>query len=615
MGKLSLIGRLVGRDLRHRPGPAVLLVLAITAATATLTLGLVLHGVTNQPYRQTRVAAKGPDVVAQLGGQGRGASGSAAAVRARTEAQVKTLTGKPGVIGYSGPYPVASAAVRARGLTAGVEVEGRAQAPASLDQPKVTAGTWVRPGGVVLERTFAEALGVSVGDRVTLNGRAFRVVGIAVTAAGLPYPNLCYYPGGGCIFDLPGRFTASDIGFAWVTEPGARSLASARAPLQAFLNLKLKDPATASAFASRYDSGPNSPLLIPWQSIQTGSGLLIQDEESVLSPAALLTGLLAIACVAVLAGGRMAERIRRVGLLKAVGGSPETIAVVLLAENLVLAVFAAVAGLAIGWLAAPLVASPGAALVGTSGAPALTPSSVGLVLAVALAVALVATLVPAIRGARTSTVSALADATWQPRRRPWLIALSARLPVPLLLGLRLVARRPRRALLSLASVAVTTAGIVAVLAFHTTAGLNTAGLPRGLGNPVFERDEQVLMVVTVVLFALAALNAICAAWATVLDTGRASALARALGASPRQVTAGIAAAQVLPAVPGVLLGIPLGIGLFDVAAQGTGVVVPPVSWLAGAALGTLVVLATLAAIPARVGARRPVSPVLQADSA
>ena len=146
MGKLSLIGRLVGRDLRHRPGPAVLLVLAITAATATLTLGLVLHGVTNQPYLQTRAATKGPDVVAQLGGQGRGASGSAAAVTARTEAQVRTLTGEPGVIGYSGPYPVASAAVRARGLTADVEVEGRAQAPASLDQPKVTAGTWVRAG-------------------------------------------------------------------------------------------------------------------------------------------------------------------------------------------------------------------------------------------------------------------------------------------------------------------------------------------------------------------------------------------------------------------------------------------------------------------------------------
>ena len=48
---------------------------------------------------------------------------------------------------------------------------------------------------------------------------------------------------------------ATDIGFAWVTEPDARSLASAQAPLSDFLNLKLKDPATASAFASAYGYG------------------------------------------------------------------------------------------------------------------------------------------------------------------------------------------------------------------------------------------------------------------------------------------------------------------------------------------------------------------------
>jgi len=618
VGKLSLIGRLVARDLRYRPGPAVLLVLAITAATATLTLGLVLRGVTDQPYLQTRAATKGPDVVAQLGGQGRGASGSAAAVKARTEAQVRELTHAPGVTAYSGPYPVASAYVRFRGVSAPVELEGRAQAPASVEQPRLTAGTWVRPGGVVFERTFAEALGVGVGDLVRLDGRAYRVAGIAVTAADLPYPNLCYSTGGGCVFDAPYSGSAplpNMLGFAWVTEPDARSLASARAPLYYFLNLKLRDPATASAFASRYDSSPNSPYLIPWQAIQSGDGLLVQDEQQVLSPGAWLSGLLAIACVTVLAGGRMAERTRRVGLLKAVGGTPETVAAVLLAENLVLALVAAAAGLALGWLVGPLVASPGAALVGTPGGPAFTLSIVGLVVAVALMVALAATLVPAIRGSRTSTVSALANAAWQPRRRAGLIALSARLPVPLLLGLRLVARRPRRALLSLASVAVTATGIVAVLAFHTAVHLNTAGPSPRPGNPVFDRDAQVLMALTVVLLGLAALNAICAAWATVLDTGRASALARALGASPRQVTAGIAAAQVLPAVPGVLLGIPLGIGLFDVAAQGAGVVVPPALWLAGAAFGTLAVLAVLAAIPARVGASRPVSPVLQADSA
>ena len=66
MGKLVLVGRLVARDLRHRWAQAALLLLAITAATATLTLGLALHGVTNQPYRQTRAATNGPDVVAYL---------------------------------------------------------------------------------------------------------------------------------------------------------------------------------------------------------------------------------------------------------------------------------------------------------------------------------------------------------------------------------------------------------------------------------------------------------------------------------------------------------------------------------------------------------------------
>ena len=118
-----------------------------------------------------------------------------------------------------------------------------------------------------------------------------------------------------------------------------------------------------------------------------------------------------------------------------------------------------------------------------------------------------------------------------------------------------------------------------------------------------------------VLVALAVLNAICTAWATVLDARQASALARALGASPGQVTAGRAAAQVLPAVPGVLLGTPLGIGLFDVAAQRAGVVAPSAWSLAATVLGTLAAIAVLAAIPARVGARRPVSPVLQAESA
>ena len=67
MGRLLLVGRLAARDLRRRPAEAALLLLAITAATAILTLGLVLRGVISKPYETTREATAGPDVVAAPG--------------------------------------------------------------------------------------------------------------------------------------------------------------------------------------------------------------------------------------------------------------------------------------------------------------------------------------------------------------------------------------------------------------------------------------------------------------------------------------------------------------------------------------------------------------------
>jgi putative ABC transport system permease protein len=621
MGKLLLVIRLAGRDLRRRPGQAVLLLLAITAATATLTLGLALNGVTSHPYQQTRDATDGPDVVAQFTGSGPNGPGPLRPAQLR--AQLKTVLGTPGIARHAGPYPVASALLRANGLAVGVEAVGRSQASAPVDQPKLTAGHWVSNGGIVLERTFASSLGVGVGDRVTLDGKPFRVTGIAVTAAAAPYPNLCQT---NCVFTLQtstgahsGHGSSVSIGLGWVTQAAARAMGSPRAPLTYLLNLKLTHPAMAGAFVNgyyqRHGNALNVPFLAPWQQIKSADGLLVADEQSVLEPGALIAGLLSVASVAMLAAGRMAERTRRVGLLKAVGGTPGLVSAVLVAENLVLAVLAAAAGLVIGWLIAPLITSPGAGLIGTPGAPSLTPATIGLGVAMALLVALASTLWPAIRAARTSTVSALTDSARPPRRRALLIALSARLPVPLLLGTRIIARRLRRAALGTASIAVTSMGIVAVLAFRATLDHDVQGLSANrLANPVVSRDTQMVLVITVVVLALAVLNALFTAWATVLDSRRAAALARALGASPQQVTSGMAWAQVLPAVPGALLGIPLGFGLLAVANGGGKLYWPPAWWLAATVLAILLGVAALASIPARIGTRHPAVQVLQAET-
>jgi len=94
----------------------------------------------------------------------------------------------------------------------------------------------------------------------------------------------------------------------------------------------------------------------------------------------------------------MADQIRRVGLLKAVGAAPSLVAAVLLAEYLVVALVAAAAGLMLGTLAAPLLIDSSAGLLGRTGAPSLELSTVGLVTAVALGVACAATFVPAAFG-------------------------------------------------------------------------------------------------------------------------------------------------------------------------------------------------------------------------
>jgi putative ABC transport system permease protein len=580
------------------------------AATTTLTLGLALHGVTDKPYEKTREATAGPDVVAsadatppELGGQPANLTG------------LNALANAPGVTQNSGPYPVAWTTLTADGETVNVRAEGRDTAPAPVDQPKLTQGSWVRDG-VVVEAAFADALGIEAGDSITLNGRTFRVVGVAVTAATAPYPDSCL----GFCGPSPG-----DAGLVWLTRADARSLASDARSLSYVSYLKLADPAAAAAFVAEHNpprdappgarpSDPLPPFLQSWQSIKQQSAQLVATQRRVLLTGSWLLGLLAVASVAVLVGSRMADQIRRVGLLKAVGGTPSLVAAVLLAEYVVVALLAAAAGLALGRLSAPLLIDSSAGMLGRAAPPPLTLSTVGLVTAVALAVAVAATFVPAVRAARTSTVRALADSARAPRRTAWLIALSARLPVPLLLGLRVAARRPRRVILGVISIAISVSGVVAALTAHAQLNSDQLGVGSALNSFRADRLDQVLLVITITLVALAAVNAIFITWATALDARHSSALSRALGATPSQVSAGLSAAQVLPALAGAALGIPGGIGLFA-AVSDTDTIVPPLWQLLAVVPGTVLVIAVLTAIPARLGARRPAAEILRAERA
>lgn len=184
-----------------------------------------------------------------------------------------------------------------------------------------------------------------------------------------------------------------------------------------------------------------------------------------------------------------------------------------------------------------------------------------------------------------------------------MIALSAHLPAPLLLGVRLAVRRSGRLWLSVFSVALTMSGLVAVLILHRTVG--------GVLGPVV---SQATTIVSLMLVALAAVNAIFIAWTTALEAPHPAAVARALGVTPRQSAAGLSVALLLPAVFGALLGILGGIGLHHIAKEAGPTPVPPLLVLAATAIVLLLVLAMLTAVPVTLDARRSVAEVLRSET-
>jgi putative ABC transport system permease protein len=597
-----LAARLAVRDLRRRATETLLLFVALGVAATTLTIGLTLHGQAATPYATTRASTAGPDIVALV------FPPPGAVVDAAGRGRLRRVAEQPQVAARSRQLPTTWAPIEAHGTTGVAEVQGRDSSPSPVDRPELVSGRWVGSDGVVVERAFANAMGLAVGDRIALGDEVERVVGIAVSAALPPYPQLCTI---GCILDRPDWISA-EPGLVWTSRSAAIALASKREPLVWFQYLTLYDPSAAPAFARQHGAGGSPagrPQLNPWQEVAARQAEQLANERSVVIFGGTLLVILAMATLVVLVGGRMSEEVRRVGTLKAAGAGPGFVTRLILTSYLAIGVIAAFVGLGAGRLLTPRLVGLSAGLLGKRGATSVTTTDAALVVGAVLAIVLLATSGPALRAARTSTVTALRDSGHAPRRHRLVVAVSARLPTAGLLGVRLVARRPRRALLTVLSVGVVVcAGFVVLLA---QSRLQTErGNAGGPVDPQVAQLHTVTTAMTLLLATMAAVNLLFVARASAVDARRVLAVARAVGVTPTQAALAFGLGQLLPAVVGVVLGGAAGTALFQVLSSSEPASTPT-GQLAGLVVVTLLLTLALTALPARLEARRPIVETLR----
>ena len=605
MRSLRLAVRLAWCNVRRRPAQAVLLLLTLTLATGMFGAGMALYGSADRPWDRVWAATDGFHV-------------SAAYYRDRdvdradvdldaARARFAELAAAPEVRAVGGPWTHLYGLLDVDGGSEDLTAEIRDAGRSAVDQPLVTAGSWLSAGsdGVVLEQGLADALVVGPGDTISVQGHEVAVLGVAMTVS-------------------RGRFPLSRPAQIWVTPATGETLRRIGLTEEGMeMQLHLNDPDDAEAFAAAHRdieaSGETSILsLETWRQRRADSHSDIDILAGTLFAAGVLVGLLTVATAAVIVAGRMAAQTRQIGTLKAVGVTPRQVVLALLVENLALAGLATLVGLAAGRVVAPRLAEASQTVLGQPETPALTWGRVAIVAGVAAAVVVLATVRPAVRGLRHSTVRSLASGARPPRRPGHMARWAATPGLPLVgvLGLRSAWRRPGRLLtnavgLSLAvAMIVVAAGLRPSLARLDAASATSASPGEALSaaavDSLYEQVRTIVLGTAGLLLVLATINALIIAALAARDSARNHATLRAVGATPRQTTATLVVSQLGASLLAVVVGLPLGLGLWSVMDGGDlpPVPVPTTTLLAIAAIVPLV-FAALVTLPARLWAHRP----------
>src|SRR5262245_6778699 len=594
MGPGRLVLGLAWRNVRHRPWQALLLLLALSLSTTIITLALALYEISDHSWDRVSRATNGFHVE----GSAEISPDMSPAQLERVRAELASLGDAPGVSAVGGPWRSGQVNGEIAGAPLRLRVQVRDTDPAAVDQPLVTAGHWLDGReGVVVEDGLATAAGLQPGDTITIAGQRVPVRGAALTVFSGPYPT-----------DQPG--------YVWISHATAARLGGALDSGAYLLELRLADPDQAESFVAAHPGLDGDT----WQESKTDAAMELHDLASVFGIVASFVVVLTIGTAVILVAGRMAAQIRQVGTLKAVGATPGQVTCVLLIEYLTVAFLATAVGLVAGTLLTPPLARLGRVLsVYGAQTPPITWPRAAIAVAVTTAVVLLATVRPALRGVRRSTLRALGSSTGPGSRSGRVIRATTRLPLPLSvrLGLRAANRRRGRFLANTLGLTVGITLIITALALRTGVDtLRQQGLSLNDPDPISraatianqDSMSSLGFIVAAFLVGLALINAAVAAAFAAHDHARNHAIMRTVGTTPGQTVTAFLVAQLTACLLACALGIPLGIAFYESYTRGPlgPIGLTPLTYVV-TILTALLLYALIAAVPARLLARRPIT--------
>ena len=587
----AMLFKLAFAGIRSRLLSSALTIAIAGAAAATIVLALEVRSSGLDPWQRTFDAANGAHVLALV----------------HSQADARAIAKLPGVTEADAPVPLATATVGPRGSSDRVFLAGLSGRP-TVNMPVLTTGLPLRENGIVLERSFARALGIEDGATVELT----RWRGPEDRRRSVELPVL-----GTAVVPSQPRYPRRNPGLAWVTRATLERIEPDRARWRWADALRLGNPAAAAAFTERAQ-GFSAPALQPgdletWQDQRDNALGDAQPTQVIATMFAILLLVVAFVVVGILVGARASEQHRTIGLLKAAGFTPRQVGVVFALESAALGLVAAALGFALGAVLAPRLAAPSAETLLGSPTIAADPWHILVASCVVLPVLLAGTLTSTRRSTRFTVLEAIrAGSSSPPNSRLARAVARSVMPLTVGLGLRDLLARGRRALLLAAAIALT--GAVVVVALSVDASLDaqpagkTSDVPNELPVLIYTLDATLLVITATTLVAVALLS--------VRERIRDYGVLKAIGLTPTQITTTLISAHAALAVVASLLAIPLGVGLYLALygiASGTtdGAVVTRWWSLALIPVGTVLVVVVATSLPALLATRIRTSDALR----